>query len=300
MRLIKPVEITPAKLISSNVPETDYPAWSVSATYAIGDRVLLDHHIYEALAIVAAGVKPGAEVVDKDHPAKWQDRGMDNRWRMFDDKVESLTTNPGTIEVRIRPGAVINSMALFNLQGKSVTITMIDPVEGEVYRKTLSLVDAGVTNWYDWFFEPIGKRTDVVVLDMPPYGSADIVLIIDAGAEVAAIGHTVIGAVKRIGTALYGTSVGINDYSRKSTDEFGNTIVIQRSFSNRAEFDVILDTSEVTRVRRLLAELRATPVVWIGEESYEATILFGFYKDFQIVFSGPTVSDCSITVEGVI
>jgi len=300
MRLIKPVEITPAKLISSNVPETDYPAWSVSATYAIGDRVLLDHHIYEALAIVAAGVKPGAEVVDKDHPAKWQDRGMDNRWRMFDDKVESLTTNPGTIEVRIRPGAVINSMALFNLQGKSVTITMIDPVDGEVYRKTLSLVDAGVTNWYDWFFEPIGKRTDVVVLDMPPYGSADIVLIIDAGAEVAAIGHTVIGAVKRIGTALYGTSVGINDYSRKSTDEFGNTIVIQRSFSNRAEFDVILDTSEVTRVRRLLAELRATPVVWIGEESYEATILFGFYKDFQIVFSGPTVSDCSITVEGVI
>ena len=226
MRLIKPVEITPAKLISSNVPETDYPAWSVSATYAIGDRVLLDHHIYEALAIVAAGVKPGAEVVDKDHPAKWQDRGMDNRWRMFDDKVESLTANPGTIEVRIRPGAVINSMALFNLQGKSVTITMIDPVEGEVYRKTLSLVDAGVTNWYDWFFEPIGKRTDVVVLDMPPYGSADIVLIIDAGAEVAAIGHTVIGAVKRIGTALYGTSVGINDYSRKSTDEFGNTIVI--------------------------------------------------------------------------
>lgn len=300
MRLIKPVEITPAKLISSNVPETDYPAWSVSATYAIGDRVLLDHHIYEALAIVAAGVKPGAEVVDKDHPAKWQDRGMDNRWRMFDDKVESLTANPGTIEVRIRPGAVINSMALFNLQGKSVTITMIDPVEGEVYRKTLSLVDAGVTNWYDWFFEPIGKRTDVVVLDMPPYGSADIVLIIDAGAEVAAIGHTVIGAVKRIGTALYGTSVGINDYSRKSTDEFGNTIVIQRSFSNRAEFDVTLDTSEVTRVRRLLAELRATPVVWIGEESYEATILFGFYKDFQIVFSGPTVSDCSITVEGVI
>lgn len=300
MRLIKPVEITPVKLISSNVPETDYPVWLVSATYVLGDRVLLDHTIYEALAAVAAGVKPGEEVVTPEAPAKWQNRGMDNRWRMFDDKVESLTTNPGTIEVRIRPGAVINSMALFNLQGKSVTITMIDPVEGEVYRKTLSLVDAGVTNWYDWFFEPIGKRTDVVVLDMPPYGSADIVLIIDAGAEVAAIGHTVIGAVKRIGTALYGTSVGINDYSRKSTDEFGSTIVIQRSFSNRAEFDVILDTSEVTRVRRLLAELRATPVVWIGEESYEATILFGFYKDFQIVFSGPTVSDCSITVEGVI
>lgn len=300
MRLIKPVEITPAKLISSNVPETDYPAWSVSATYAMGDRVLLDHTIYEALAAVAAGVKPGGEVVTPEAPAKWQNRGMDNRWRMFDDKVESLTTNPGTIEVRIRPGAVVNSLALFNLQGKSVTVTMVDPVEGEVYRKDLSLVDAGVTNWYDWFFEPISIRTDLVVLDMPAYGSADIVLTIDAGPEVAAVGHVVIGAVKQIGTALYGSSVGIIDYSRKSTDEFGNTIVIQRSFSNRADFDVVLDTDDVNKVRRLLADLRSTPVVWVGEESYEATILFGFFKDFQIVFSGPTVSDCSITVEGVI
>lgn len=300
MRLIKPVEITPAKLISSNVPETDFAAWVSTTAYDIDTKVIWNHHIYQALAAVPVGVKPGEEVIDKDHPAKWLDLGSTNRWRMFDNKVESLTTNPGTIEVTIKPGAVVNSLALFNLKGKSVTVTMVDALEGEVYRKEISLVDAGVTNWYDWFFEPIGIRTDVVVLDMPAYGSADIVLTIDAGPEVATVGHVVIGAVKQIGTALYGSSVGINDYSRKSTDDFGNTVVIQRSFSNRADFDIALDTSEVTRVRRLLADLRATPVVWIGEESYEATILFGFYKDFQIVFSGPTVSDCSITVEGVI
>ena len=300
MRLIKPVEITPAKLVSSNVPETDFAAWVSTTAYDIDTKVIWNHRIYQALAAVPAGVKPGEEMIDKDHPAKWLDLGSTNRWRMFDNKVESLTTNPGTIEVTIKPGAVVNSLALFNLKGKSVTVSMVDALEGEVYRKEISLVDAGVTNWYDWFFEPIGIRTDVVVLDMPAYGSANIVLTIDAGAEVAAVGHVVIGAVKQIGTALYGSSVGINDYSRKSTDDFGNTVVIQRSFSNRAEFDVSLDTSEVTRVLRLLADLRATPVVWIGEESYEATILFGFYKDFQIVFSGPTVSDCSITVEGVI
>ena len=291
MRLIKPVEITPAKLISSNVPETEWPAW-VPGSYGLGDKRIKDHHIYESLA--------AANTADPTDATKWLDLGFTNRWRMFDNKVESLTTNPGTIVVTIRPGAVVNSLALFNLQGKSVTVSMVDPGEGEVYRKEISLVDAGVTNWCDWFFEPIGIRTDVVVLDMPAYGSADIVLTIDAGPELAAVGHLVIGAVKQIGTALYGSSVGINDYSRKSTDDFGNTVVIKRSFSNRADFDIALDTSEVTRVRRLLADLRATPVVWIGEESYEATILFGFYKDFQIVFSGPTVSDCSITVEGVI
>lgn len=299
MRVIKPVVIGEAQLVSSNVPENDYAVWSSTATYAIDARVILDHQVWEAVSAVPAGVKPGAEVVDKDNPAKWNLIGATNRWRMFDNKVESLTTNPGSVEVTIRPGTVVNSLALFNLKGRSATVSMVDPLEGEVYRKQVSLIDAGVTNWYDWFFEPIGVRTDLVVLDMPAYGSADIVVTVEA-ADEAAVGHLVIGAVKTIGVALYGSSVGITDYSRKTTDEFGNTTVIRRSYSNRAEFDVSLETSEVARVRRLLAELRATPVVWIGEESYEATILFGFYKDFQIVFSGPTVSDCSITVEGVI
>lgn len=300
MRVIKPIVIGEAQLVSSNVPETDYPAWAAATAYTKGQRVILAHVVYEALVDVPAGVKPGEEVVTAEAPAKWLEVGATNRWRMFDNKVESLTTNPGSVEVTIRPGAVVNSLALFNLKGRSVTVSMVDPLEGEVYRKEVSLIDAGVTNWYDWFFEPISIRTDLVVLDMPAYGSADIVLTIDAGPEVAAVGHVVIGAVKQIGTALYGSSVGIIDYSRKSTDEFGNTIVIQRSFSNRADFDVVLDTDDVNKVRRLLADLRSTPVVWVGEESYEATILFGFFKDFQIVFSGPTVSDCSITVEGVI
>ncbi|WP_256823711.1 hypothetical protein [Pseudomonas kurunegalensis] len=300
MRVIKPIVIGEAQLVSSNVPETDYPAWAAATAYTKGQRVILAHVVYEALFDVPAGVKPGEEVVTAEAPAKWLEVGATNRWRMFDNKVESLTTNPGSVEVTIRPGAVVNSLALFNLKGRSVTVSMVDPLEGEVYRKEVSLVDAGVTNWYDWFFEPIGVRTDVVVLDMPAYGTADIVVTVDAGPEMATVGHLVIGSVRQIGTALYGTSVGINDYSRKTTDDFGNTVVIQRSFSNRAEFDIALDTAEVTRVRRLLAELRATPVVWIGEATYEATILFGFYKDFQIVFSGPTVSDCSITVEGVI
>lgn len=300
MRLIKPVDVTPTQLISSNVPENDHPIWSATATYALGTRVQLVHNVYEALAAVPAGIKPGEEVLKKDEVAKWQDLGKTNRCRMFDSLVETVTRHPEQIEVTIRPGAVVNSLALFNLKGKSVSVSMIDPIEGEVYRKTVSLVDAGVSDWYDWFFEPIGRRTDLVLLDMPAYGTADIVVTVEAGAETAAVGHFVIGSVKSIGTALYGSAVGINDYSRKSTDDFGNTVVLQRSFSKRGEFDISLDTADVTRVQRLLAELRATPMVWIGEETYEATLLFGFYKDFQIVFAGPTVSDCSITVEGVI
>ncbi|MCO8160720.1 hypothetical protein NJC38_00895 [Pseudomonas sp. 21LCFQ010] len=296
MKLIKPVDITEPKLVSSNVSENDYPAWSSATRYAIGARVISNHRIYEAL-VENSNRDPATDTLQ---PPAWLDTGATNRWRMFDDKLESLTTNPGTITVTIKPGAVVNSIAMFNVSGKSVLLQMVDAGEGVVYSKTVTLVDAGVTNWYDHFFLPVELRTDLVLLDLPAYGSANIVVTVDAGAEQAAVGHFVVGAQQELGTALYGTSVGINDYSIKKVDDFGNTTVVRRSYSNRADFDIVLDTPTVGRVRRLLAEMRATPVVWIGEESYEATILFGYYKDFTLVFSGPSVSEGSISVEAIV
>jgi len=295
MRIIKPVEITPAILTSSNVPETDYAAWSAATAYAVGDKAMYNHRNYEAL-VAHTGANPETDTSD---PPKWLDLGATNRWRMFDDKVGSLTEQTGSIAVELQPGAVINSIALFNLLGRSATVTLADPSDGVVYQRTVSLVDAGVTDWYEWFFAPIGRQTDFVLLGLPAYGGASLSVTVENNTETAACGHLVMGRQADIGVALYGTSVGITDYSRKESDAFGNSVVIQRAFSKRAEFDVMVETPAVSAVQRLLASIRAQPVVWIGAEGYESTFLFGYYRDFQISISGPTVSDATITVEGL-
>ncbi len=49
MKVVPPIEITPAKMIASNVPETDYPLWAATTTYPVGTRVMLDHRNYESL-----------------------------------------------------------------------------------------------------------------------------------------------------------------------------------------------------------------------------------------------------------
>lgn len=295
MRIIKPVEITPAILTSSNVPETDYAAWSAATAYAVGGKAMYNHRNYEAL-VAHTGANPETDTSD---PPKWLDLGANNRWRMFDDKVGSLTEQTGSIAVELQPGAVINSVALFNLLGRSATVTLTDPVDGIVYQRSVSLVDAGVSDWYEWFFLPIGRQTDFVLLDLPAYGTAALSVTIDNASDTAAVGHLVMGRQAELGVAVYGSGVGITDYSRKETDTFGNSVVVERSFSKRAEFDVVLDTPQIGRVQRLLASLRAQPVVWIGAEGYESTFLFGYYRDFQISISGPSVSDATITVEGL-
>lgn len=295
MRIIKPVDVTPAILTSSNVPETDYAAWSAATAYAVGDKVTYNHRNYEAL-VAHTGANPETDTSD---PPKWLDLGANNRWRMFDDRVGSLTEQTGSISVELQPGAVINSVALFNLQGRDATVTLTDPVDGIVYQRTVSLVDAGVTDWYEWFFAPIGRQTDFVLLDLPAYGTATLSVVIDNAAGTAACGHLVMGRQAEIGVALYGSGVGITDYSRKEADAFGNAIVVERSFSKRAEFDVMVETHQISRVQRLLAGIRAQPVVWIGAEGYESTVLFGYYRDFSISISGPSASDATITVEGL-
>ena len=298
MRFIRPIEVTPAKLISSNVPETDNPVWSVAATYAIGNKVMLDHRNYEALAAVPAGVKPGAEIVTEASPAKWLDIGATNRWKMFDQIVGTLTTNPGSVSVTIQPGSVVNSLALINVQGESVAVVITDLIEGVVATRNYSLIDGAVDNWYDWFFEDIEFRTSLVVLDLPAYGTATITVTVTSSGT-AGVGALVAGKTADIGKALYGTGVGIDDYSRKERDAFGGWIVTEGAFSDTAKFPVSVDTARVAKIKRMLTEVRAKPVVWVGEETYEASILYGFFTSFDLVYSGPTVSDCQLEIEGL-
>lgn len=298
MRFIRPIEVTPAKLTASNVPETDNPVWSATATYAIGLKVMLDHRNYEALAAVPAGVKPGTEVVTDATPAKWLDLGATNKWKMFDEIVGTLTTNPGSVSVTILPGEVVNSLALINVQGESVTVVITDPYEGVVDTRNYSLIDGSVDNWYDWFFEDIESRTSIVDLELPSYGTASITVTVNSSG-VAGIGALVIGKSAEIGTALYGTGVGIDDYSVKERDRFGGWIVTEGAFSDTAKFPVMVDTDRVSKIKRMLTEIRAKPVVWVGEETYEATILYGFFKSFDLVYSGPDVSDCQLQIEGL-
>lgn len=293
MRFIKPVEVTPEKLKFSSVPETDHPAWVEGTSYAVGAKVVRDRRIWEALE-PSQGVDPAL-----DSGLVWLDTGATNRWRMFDEKVSSQTKTTGTLEVRLAPGTVINAVSLINCEADTVTVRMVDPVEGVVYEETRQLLDYGSEDFYDYFFSDYDFRTEVVLEDLPAYQKAEVTVILSSSG-VTSIGHLAIGSVRNLGVALYGTSVGIISFSRKETDEFGNTRVVRRPNSKRAEFDIEIETERVSFVQRELAAVDSIPVVWIGEDSIEATILFGLYQDFSIAISGPSISDGTITVEGLI
>lgn len=295
MKVITPTVITDALFTSSTAPETDHAAYAAGTTYALGDRVIrtATHRIYESLQAGNIGHTP------ESSPTWWLDVAPTNRWAMFDSVVGTSTTLASPLTVVIHPGAV-NAIALLELVGTSVTVSMTSTAGGgSVYSQTISLDASEVGDYYEYFFAPFIQRTSVVLTDLPPY--ADGIITVSLTGSTVSLGVLSVGLFDELGDAQYGATAGITDYSLKTTDAFGNTTLTQRSYAKRTTVKLVLGKGDVNRVHRALADLRATPCVWVTAEdaALDPLTVYGFFKDFQIEVAYPTASLCSLEIEGL-
>ena len=298
MRMIRPTTITEAMLTACNVPEDDYASWSSGTAYTVGTRCIYAHKIYECL-VNNTNYQPDQNTTGTT--PKWLDCGYDNRWKMFDAVVGSQTAQSTSITLTIVPG-VIDSIAFLDLEATSIGIVMTDPVEGVVYTESIDLIaKTYIGDAYAYFFEPIILDDAAVLLGVPPYGAASIAITITNTGGTAKIGTLAVGAQKNLGGTRYDPTIGITDYSKKEADAFGNYAVVQRAFSKRMSCELFLANTEIDALQRTLAAVRATPVVWIGDNdgTLSSMIIYGFYKSFEITIPYPDNSTCSLTIEGL-
>ena len=283
--IVRPFTVTDAMVDVSgsppatNVPENDYSAWNSGTTYASGDRVILTstHKIYESLQSANTNKNPVTETL------WWVEVGPTNRWAVFDTSVSTQTAQSDNITYTLEPGVAINSLAILNISGATeLNITMTSPSQGSpgiVLDRTIDLSSFPlVSDWYSWFFGTRQTPTQYIATDIPAYVDAVIVIELLGGADLA-VGVIAFGQQQRFGRGIrLGARVGIQDYSRKETSEFGETILVQRAFAKRANFDLFVNKNEVDQLQNYLASIRATPALWIGSTEYESTTVFGFTR----------------------
>lgn len=298
MRVIKSIETTDAILTYSNILEDEYPLWGDDTSYSAGDRVIYSHHIYQR---VIAGITPTPPNLDVTN---WLDLGATNKYRMFDNIISSVSSQVGGIEFTLTPNQVVNSIALLNVNASTVRVVMTDPVDGIVYDQTKELRSSSeVVDYFSYFFDPLISLSDLntaIFLDLPSRPTATITVYISSGAALVEVGEVVYGIQSVIGRTNYGTAIGIKSYSRKETDEFGKVTVVKRKNSKYCEYDVDIDNTNLAYVQRLFQDIDSVPCVFIGNPDMEELIVYGFYSDFKSTISFPTVSKCTLRVEGLI
>lgn len=304
MRVIPPVSVvhgTPGVdtiMTSTNVPEDDATAWT-AGTYVKGTVRMYGHRVYEVVADPSTTDRP--DIGAAADVATWQDLGLTNRWKMHDGAIGLQTVRAGTIEVSYTPGEIINTLCAFGLSGSSVRVTVTSASDGTVFDEPVSLQDNSlIVDGYSYCFNPIIYLDEATFVDLPPYGDATIEVVIDAGAETARCGELVLGRHVMIGGALFGTSVGIQSYSVKTEDAFGAIRIAPRGYVDKVEYALAIPTPQVAGIKRFLASMRDTPMVFIGDPARRETVVYGYYPDLNVVLSDQAISSCNLEVRGLV
>lgn len=296
VKIVTPIVIDSTKLTTTNVSGTaEGASWLAATAYTIGNRVYRPNNkLYERLISGTTATAPEGDSIN------WILVSPTNPYRMFDASNSSQTSNATSINVRVTPAAIANTLALFNMDGTSVTVAMNDPVAGSVYSQTFSLQSPPIApSWYAYFFDPIKTKRDLVV-SLPSYINAYTDVTITKAAGTAKCGTMILGNANLVGLGInYGASVGIIDYSTKEKNTFGDYNIVPRGFAKRANFTIMLENSEVDPLIDLLSDLRTTPTLFIGSTQFTSTAIFGYYKDFDINLQYTENSICTITLEGL-
>lgn len=291
MHFITPVTVTPAMLVSSSLTESEHPAWNAATTYSVNDLVIYSQSIW---ARRTAGVSATAPT---DDATNWSRVGPTNRWAMFDQATGTASTAASTINFKIKPG-MVRALALLDLNANSVTVTMRNGAT-VVYTKTVSLnTGYGVYDWFTYFFSPIVLKRTLVIEDLPPYSDGEIEVTVN-GDSSTQLGTVVVGGLFEIGQTEYGMQLGMLDYSKKNTDDFGATTVVERAYAKQMTVPVVVSIGDVDEVARQLQLIRAKPVVWIGSAKFDQSVIYGFFKTWSVDIAYDQIVNCTLTIEGL-
>lgn len=123
MDIIRPVPITDAMLVYTDIPENDYSAYNAGTTYATGNVVIVTdtgiHKAYESLKDGNTGHYPPENASGAD--PWWLDRGKTNRWKAFDQVVQAQASQAGSMTWVLEPG-LIDGVGVLNMDATSVRI----------------------------------------------------------------------------------------------------------------------------------------------------------------------------------
>lgn len=294
LRVIAPVKLTPDMLVSSNVPENEYPMWDSATTYALADRVISGHQVFES--VQAANVNHPTTAADY-----WLLVGPTNRWRAWDDSRTTATVQADSIIYEFLPGKVVTSIVALDMRGQGgIHVVMTDPIAGVVYDKTVPVnAEQLESSWWSWLYSERRVPAMHLLSDLPAYPQATLRIEISGGAELA-IGVLLVGVQSEFGLGVKrGAKLSLVDYSRKETNDFGDTVLKKRASSRRMSIDMVITGDEVDRAMDFFDDLRATPALWLASKQYDSTTIYGFFKSFEIGIEYPQFSECSIDIEGL-
>ncbi|MGP3699187.1 hypothetical protein [Rhodobacter sp. NSM] len=298
MKMIAPITVTDAVMASSNVPETDYPAWSSGTTYALGARAVLasTHAIYESVQAGNTGHNPATDTAS----AWWIRVGSTNRWRAFDSRTGQKVSKDGTIEYALTLPSICTAVALIGLSAGSVWVCVEDAGGTLIYNQTRQLVDrTDIVSFFTYFTYSPEYVERIVFEDLPGYVGYTLRITIDAGVGTAEVGEIVPGKMFEFGTTLVDTEISYEDMSVRDRDEWGSVYIVERDSYDVVTFRVAVAVGGEERFRRAIRDQRAKPAFYYADADLvqRGLAVYGLAKPLRIPLQAAGASIATLETE---
>lgn len=329
LKVMQPTALKDSMLLSSSIPEDDYPEWVPTFDYAVGARVIrvTTHRIYQAVAAItgnSSNIKPEEDITK----AQWVEIGPTNRWAAFDRRVSSRSVGDSTgLAVQIKPGRCngVALMDMVNVPEFTLEVTWDvdsgvakDEIEDYAYgiklhtivtsnRVTLiysaNLRQRNVSSWKDYFLEPYAIKNDAFI-GFSSRKDATFTLEVpapSAGGAAPEIGALMVGNYIELGDVGRDADASAESYTEIQTDEWGISNITERDYVKRVTYPVLVYSYGLNRLFSTLSDLQSKPAVFVGSEDfrYAPYTVYGVVESFNLGGDNGTASICNINVKGI-
>ena len=260
-------------------------------------KVSAENNLYKCLTKDTTEIPTGNKTTEN-----WLFLGKTNPHKMFDEKYKSRTVKESgnlVVTIKMKPDGgfskVSDGIALLNVSASKIRIVGVR--EGETICD--EEFDMGVLD----LFSPckilncnFGQIVYKKNLILTPLKDKDGLII--SGCRIteytitfepiddetpAACGVCILGKMQYFGKTLMNPKKSLVNYDVKDTNEYGDTAVVERGFSNNYNFSFVGKNDIMQVADETLTELRSTPLIYVVTDDQILASVFSGYGMISIL-----------------
>ena len=286
------------ELVSTNAVDTT--AEFVAGTlYDLGAKVKVsaENNLYKCLTKDTTEVPTGNKTTEN-----WLFLGKTNPHKMFDEKYKSRTIKESgnlVVTIKMKEGGgfskASDSIALLNVSASKIRIVGVR--EGETICD--EEFDMGVLDLFspckilNCNFGQIVYKKNLILTPLKDkdglivYGCRiteyTITFVPIDDETPAACGVCILGKMQYFGKTLMNPKKSLVNYDVKDTNEYGDTAVVERGFSNNYNFSFVGKNDIMQVADETLTELRSTPLIYVVTDDQILASVFSGYGMVSIL-----------------
>ena len=286
------------ELVSTNaVDNTD--EFVAGTLYDLGAvvKVSAENNLYKCLTKDTTEVPTGNKTTEN-----WLFLGKTNPHKMFDEKYKSRTVKEsGNLVVTIKMkqdggfSKVSDGIALLNVSASKIRIVGVrdgETISDEEFDmgmldiispcKILNCNFGQIVYKKNLILTPLKDKDGLIV-----YGCRiteyTITFVPIDDETPAACGVCILGKMQYFGKTLMNPKKSLVNYDVKDTNEYGDTAVVERGFSNNYNFSFVGKNDIMQVADETLTELRSTPLIYVVTDDQILASVFSGYGMVSIL-----------------